>query len=134
MGSQNEMFHYSFSASEQQEIERIRKKYIEETKKENVNKLKTVKALDKSVTNKASAWSLCVGIFFALIMGFGMSLVMTDLGEKLGISSHLILGIVIGIIGMVGVIVAYPLYQFVLKRERKKVAPQILKLTDELVK
>ncbi len=65
-------------------------------------------------------------------MGTGMSLVMTDLGAKLGMTSVLIPGIAIGITGMAGVIAAYPLYQFVLKKERAKVAPRILKLTEEL--
>ncbi len=132
MSGQNETFNYTYSAEQQEEVEAIRKKYTEDETPTEADKMEQLRRLDASVTNKATVWSLCVGIVFALVMGFGMSLVMTDLGVKLGITSYLILGIVIGIVGMLGVIAAYPLYQFVLKRERKKKAPQILKLAEEL--
>jgi hypothetical protein len=65
-------------------------------------------------------------------MGSGMSLVMTDLGEKIGIAGTSLIGVLIGIVGMIGVILAYPLYRRIIEKERKKIAPQILKLTDEL--
>ncbi len=132
MSDKKETFHYSYSASQQAEVEAIRKKYVSDITSKEVNKMEQLRRLDASVTGKASACSLCVGIFFTLVMGFGMSLVMTDLGAKLCITSSLIFGIFIGIVGMAGVIAAYPLYQFILKRERKKVAPQILQLTEEL--
>ena len=61
-----------------------------------------------------------------------MSLVMTDLGEKIGIAGTSLIGVLIGIVGMIGVILAYPLYRRIIEKERKKIAPQILKLTDEL--
>ncbi len=132
MSENKETFNYSYSASQQEEIEAIRKKYMPDTTSTEVDKMTELRRLDASVTNKASIAALCVGIISALIMGFGMSLVMTDLGVRLGINSYLIFGIIIGIIGMVGVIAAYPLHQFILKRERKRKAPQILKLTEEL--
>ncbi len=133
MSENKEIFNYSYSASQQEEVEAIRKRYMADTTPAEVDKMEQLRRLDASVTNKASVWSLCVGVIFVLAMGFGMSLVMTDLGTKLGITSYLIVGVVIAIIGMVGVIAAYPLYQFILKRERNKVAPQILKLTEELL-
>ena len=79
-------------------------------------------------------WSLVLGIVGALIMGSGMSLVMTDIGEMIGLSNALIPGIVIGFIGMIPVILAYPTYNRVLKKERERIAPEILRLTDELMK
>ncbi len=134
MSEQNNKFNYTYSASEQQEIENIRKKYISDKVDSEQDKMKQLRRLDAGVTNKAMIVSLCVGIIGALIMGTGMSLIMTDLGEILGLSSTFTIGITLGIIGMIGVILAYPLYQYVIKKERQKIAPQILKLTEELSK
>ncbi len=130
MEEKKETFTYTYSAAQQEEIAAIRKKYAAEPIE--VDKMEQLRRLDASVTNKATTLALIIGILSALIMGTGMSLVMTDLGAKLGMASVLIPGIIIGIVGMAGVIAAYPLYQFVLKKERAKAAPQILKLTDEL--
>ncbi len=132
MEEKKETFNYTYSAAQQEEIAAIRRKYAADTQPAEVDKMEQLRKLDAGVTNKASVVALCVGILSALIMGTGMSLVMTDLGTKLGMASALIPGIIIGIVGMAGVIAAYPLYQFVLKRQRAKVAPQILNLTDEL--
>ncbi len=132
MEEKKETFTYTYSAAQQEEIAAIRKKYAADTQPPEVDKMEQLRKLDAGVTNKASVVALSVGILSALIMGTGMSLVMTDLGTKLGMASALIPGIIIGVIGMAGVIAAYPLYQLVLKRQRAKVAPQILKLTDEL--
>lgn len=132
MSDNKETFNYTYSAAQQEEVEAIRKKYVADTPTDEANKMEQLRRLDASVTNKAMILSITVGIIGALIMGLGMSLVMTDFGDTLGIPSKLIVGIIIGIIGMIGVIIAYPLYQRVIVKERKKIAPQILKLTDEL--
>ena len=79
-------------------------------------------------------WALVLGIIGALIMGSGMSLVMTDIGEMIGLTNTLILGIVIGVIGMIPVVLAYPIYHRILKKERQRIAPEILRLSDELMK
>mgnify|MGYP003529253976 CR=1 FL=1 len=84
-------------------------------------------------TQKAQAASLAVGVIGALIMGTGMSLVMTEIGAALG-SLAMVLGILVGIVGMVLVALAYPLYNRVLKKQREKIAPEILRLSDELLK
>ncbi len=132
MSEQKETFNYTYSASQQQEVEAIRKKYTNDTAPTEIDKMTQLRRLDAGVTQKASVAALCVGIISALIMGSGMSLVMTDLGEKLGMTATTVPGILIGIVGMAGVILAYPLYQSIVRRERKKIAPQILKLTEEL--
>ena len=67
-------------------------------------------------------------------MGSGMSIIMTDIGELLGTVLSVIVGVVLGIIGIILVCLAYPLYNRTLKREREKIAPEILALTDELMK
>ncbi len=69
----------------------------------------------------------------ALIMGLGMSLIMSEFGDALGTALEWTIGFVCGAIGMAGVIATYPFYQWVLQRERKKIAPRILKLTEELL-
>ncbi len=132
MSDNKETFNYTYSASQQEEVEAIRKKYAEDTTPIEADKMTELRRLDASVTNKASIVALCVGILSALIMGFGMSLIMTDLADIIGMTSPIVFGVTIGIVGMVGVIAAYPIYQAVLKSERKRKAPQILKLTEEL--
>ena len=124
-----EGFNFTYSAAQQQEVEDIRKKYLpkEEDKMEQLRKLHAIP------TQKAQAASLAVGIIGALIMGTGMSLAMTEIGAALS-SLAMVIGILVGIVGMVLVALAYPLYNRVLKKQREKIAPEILRLTDELMK
>ena len=131
---ENEAFCYTYSAKEQEEIKNIRKKYAVPEASE--DKMERLRRLDKSVTDKATTKSLIVGIIGALIMGTGMSLVMTDLGEVLGAyqNAALYIGILVGIVGIVLVGYAYPVYNRVLKKERERIAPEILQLTEELMK
>ena len=126
---ENHSFEYTYSAQQQKEVEDIRKKYLpkEEDKMERLRKLHAIP------TQKAQAASLAVGVIGALIMGTGMSLAMTDIGSVLG-SLAMALGILVGIVGMVLVALAYPLYNRVLRKEREKIAPEILQLSDELLK
>lgn len=133
--NENNGFQYKYSAKEQAELKKIREKYLADTKSTELDKMEQLRRLDAGVTKKATTVSLIFGIVGALIMGFGMSLIMTDLKEILG--SHremaLLIGIIIGLVGMIGVIFAYPLYQHIVAKERKKIAPKILRLTDELI-
>ena len=126
---ENNSFEYTYSAQRQQEVEAIRQKYLpkEEDKMEQLRKLHAIP------TQKAQAASLAVGITGALIMGTGMSLAMTEIGAALG-SLAMVLGIAVGLVGMVLVALAYPLYNRVLKRERQRIAPEILRLSEELLK
>lgn len=130
MERNQETFSYTYSAQRQEEIINIRKKYLppEEDKMEQLRKL------HHSATQKAQAWALVFGVVGALIMGAGMSLVMTDIGEMIGLTNTLIPGIVIGVIGMIPVGLAYPTYNRILKKERQRIAPEILRLSEELVK
>ena len=125
----NHSFEYTYSAEQQKEVEAIRKKYLpkEEDKMEQLRKLHAIP------TQKAQAASLAVGILGALIMGTGMSLAMTDIGAALG-SLAMVLGIVAGVAGMVLAALAYPAYNRVLRKQREKIAPEILRLSDELLK
>lgn len=125
----NEGFSYTYSAEQQQEVESIRQKYLPKEE----DKMEQLRRLHHSATRKAQAWAIAMGIIGALIMGTGMSLAMTDLGALLGDVSMLI-GIVVGIAGMILVALAYPVYNRILKKERARIAPEILRLTDELMK
>lgn len=121
----NETFNYSYSAREQEEIRRIREKY--QSPEERETKMEKLRRLDEGVTRKATTWSLSIGILSALIMGTGMSLCMVFQGI------WFIPGIIIGCVGLVGVCMAYPVYLRVLHRERERIAPEILALTEELM-
>ena len=125
---ENNSFEYTYSAERKQEIEAIRKKYLpkEEDKMEQLRRLHSIP------TQKAQAASIAIGVLGTLILGTGMSLCMTDLGAALG---HLamVIGIFVGILGLVMVALAYPLYNSVLRKERQRIAPEILRLSEELL-
>lgn len=128
----HETFQYTYSAKEQKEIQDIRKKYAQPEE----DKMELLRKLDAGVTKKATAVALIPGIIGALLLGIGMSLAMSDLGKMLGATQTMgtIVGIMIGVIGIVLVSCAYPVYNHVTKKEREKIAPAILRLTDELLK
>lgn len=132
--SSNNSFSYTYSAKEQEELKKIREKYTSPVQTE--NKMEQIRRLDESVTRKATIVSLVLGIMGSLVLGFGMSLAMTELGEIIGVSTGIamVIGIIAGIIGIVLVCLAYPIYNRVVKKEREKIAPEIIRLTDELMK
>ena len=125
-------FKYTYSAKEQDEIKRIRQKYQSEEE----DSMTRLRKLDASATSKATVISLVLGVGGALILGMGMSLIMTDLAVLLGMTgmTNIIVGIITGVLGIILAALAYPVYRKVLKREREKIAPEILRLTDELMK
>lgn len=124
-----ETFKMTYSAQQQEEVNLIRQKYIPKEP----DKMERLRALDASVEKKASTVSIAVGVIGTLILGIGMSLAMSDFGAILG-SAAFAVGIIIGLVGIAVLGCAYPLYNRTLKKERKKIAPEILKLTDELMK
>lgn len=124
MDENKEGFHYTYSAKQQQEIQNIRKKYMSPEE----DKMEQLRRLDQSATQKGCTISLVVGIIGALLLGIGMCCAMVWTG------AWFIPGIVIGVAGIALVCCAYPLYVRVTERERKKIAPEILRLTDELMK
>lgn len=127
-------FQYTYSAKEQEEIRAIRKKYASPEQAE--DKMAQLRRLDASVTKKASACALVFGVVGALLLGIGMSLSMSDFSKILGAYEDMamLIGIIIGIVGIVLVSLAYPLYNRIVRKEQKKLAPEILRLTEELMK
>lgn len=132
--SNNGGFSYTYSAREQAELRKIREKYTGEQKQE--NKMDRLRRLDNRVTQKAQTVSLILGVMGALTLGFGMSLIMSELSDALGLGTvaALIIGIAVGVVGGILAGFAYPIYSLLLKRERAKIAPEILRLTEELMK
>lgn len=120
----NTSFQYTYSAKEQDELKRIRRKYLPKEE----NKMEQVRRLDTQATQKATMYSIFVGVIGTLILGIGMCCCLVW-AETVFAS-----GIVIGVAGIVIVALAYPLYNAVLKKERERVAPEILRLTEELMK
>lgn len=123
-------FIYTYSAKDQREIDRIRQKYTVNPKDA---KLQRLHDLDVSVQSYASAASIAVGVIGSLVMGAGLSVVMTEFGQILGLGIYAApLGIAVGVVGIAIATCAYPVYRAVSERRRKKIAPEILTLLDEL--
>ena len=110
-------------------VQKIRTQY---TEKEHTQ-LDALRELDAKVRRPANVFAYVFGAISAIIMGCGMSLVMTDIGAKLGMSSTMAPGIVIGIVGLLLAIINYPLYQRILSSRKKKYTEQIMKLSDKIM-
>ena len=119
-----ETFSFTYSAKEQEEIKNIRKKYM--TPEE--DKMEQLRRLDASVTQKGTTAALIVGIIGTLALGIGMCCCMVWQNV------WFIPGIIIGVIGIAVLAAVYPLYNYVTRKEREKIAPEIIRLTDELMK
>ncbi len=128
MQENKETFKYTYSSTEQKEIEKIRKKYIKETQYGQEISLEYLRRLDKNVTKKGAAVGITIGVIFTLVMGGGMSLLMV-FGDD-----YFFPGLLIGIIGLAGVVLAYPIYCKITEKERERIAPEILRITDDLSK
>ena len=117
-------FYYTYSAKQQDEIQNIRKKYLPKEQ----DKMEQLRKLDRNVTKKSSGIAIVLGVVGCLLLGIGMCCTLVWMGN------WFVPGVVIGIIGIAAIGVAYPLYVYNNKKEREKIAPLILKLTEELSK
>lgn len=124
MENKNERFEYTYSSEQQKEIEQIRKKYLPPME----DKMEQLRKLDQSTTTKGMIYSITLGIVGTLIFGLGLCCSI-EWGDIL-----LVPGIIIGLLGMITLGIAYPVYVRVTKKEREKIAPQILALIEELTK
>lgn len=124
MENNKETFEYTYSAVKQEEIDKIRRKYIPKEE----DKMDLLRKLDKDVTKPGTIWSIIIGVIGCLVLGAGMSLVMV------GPEMFFIIGIVVGLIGIAIMAAALPIYKKITDNERKRITPQILKLTEELSK
>ncbi len=129
---EKDSFCFTYSAKEQEELKEIRQKYAPQEE----SKMDKLRRMDHQVTQKATMVSLVIGVLGALLLGSGMSLSMTELGANLGMTGTvgMLVGCTIGVAGILLVVLSYPAYQSVLRKEREKIAPEVLKLTEELMK
>ena len=118
-----ETFQYTYSAPEQSEVKKIREKYLPKE----MTKLDQLRALDASVTKRGNAISVVHGTLYTLLLGLGMSCCMVWAG------TWFLPGIVIGCVGLAGVAATYPIYNRIVKQDKAKLAPEILRLTEELI-
>lgn len=121
-----ERFSYTYSAADQEELKQIRKKYLPEEE----DKWERLRALDASVTETAALVALIIGILSALVLGVGMCCILVW-GNSVGM---IVLGVLVGLVGIAGAAAAYPVYLKIMRKRKAEVAPEIIRLTDELMK
>ena len=111
-------------------VEKIRSQYTEAEHTE----LDALKALDARVKKPARVFGYTYGSIGTVVMGAGMSLVMTDIGSMLGLTGTLVPGILVGIVGMGMALTTYPIYKRMLNSRKKKYAPEIMALSEKIMK
>ena len=110
-------------------VQKIRTQYTEKQHTE----LDALKALDAKVKRPANAFAYIYGSLGAIIMGAGMSLVMTEIGSIIGLENTMVPGIAVGVVGLALALTTYPVYKKILNSRKKKYAPQILALSEKLM-
>ena len=109
--------------------QKIRTQYMEKTPSE----LDALRELDAKVKRPANVFAYIFGSISAIIMGAGMSLVMTDIGAILGLGEAMIPGIAIGVVGMAMALLTYPIYKGILNLRKKKYSAEILALSEKIM-
>ena len=112
-------------------VQKIRTQYMEKDSSE--KELDMLRELDAEVKCPANVFGYVFGSIGAIVMGAGMSLVMTDIGAVIGMENTMVIGIIIGVIGMIITIVNYPIYKKILASRREKYADRILKLSEKIM-
>ena len=118
-----ETFEYAYSSKQQEELEQIRKKYLPQEE----DKMALLRKMDRSVETPGMVAGLVLGIIGCLVLGTGMSFVMV------WSDTLFIAGIAVGVLGFLLIATAYPVYAKITKKQREKLAPKILELTEELL-
>ena len=109
--------------------QKIRSQYMEKQQSE----LDELRKLDAKVRRPANVFAYIFGSISAIVMGAGMSLVMTDIGSIIGIESAMIPGIAIGVVGMAMALINYPIYKGILNSRKKKYGAEIIKLSEKII-
>ena len=123
---ENNTFRYSYSSSLQEELQDIKKKYTGQPESQEEDQLELLRKLDKSSTRKSTIVSVVMGAAGCLIMGIGMCCTMV------WAAAMFLPGIIIGVIGIAMMAAAYPVYVHITKRERARIAPQVLDIIEKL--
>lgn len=122
MEQKSETFRYTYSPQQQEEVQNIRQKYVPRQE----GKMEQLRRLDHSAVRPGTIAALVLGTVSCLVFGFGMCCTMLW-------PAYFAPGVVIGLVGIAGVAAAYPVYAVITKKQRRKLAGQILALTDELL-
>ena len=109
--------------------QKIRTQYMEKTPSE----LDALRELDSKVKRPANVFAYIFGSISAIVMGAGMSLVMTDIGASIGIGDPLVPGIIIGVVGMAMALINYPIHRGIINSRKKKYAPKIIALSEKIM-
>jgi len=118
------------SKNEQQKAEKIRIQYLEKQ----TTDFDALRELDAKVKRPANVFSYVFGSISAIIMGAGMSLIMTDIAEKVGLGGDpMIIGIVIGVVGMIMALVNYPIHKVIMNSRKKKYSNEIIAISDKIM-
>lgn len=112
-------------------VQKIRTQYMD--KDSTQNELDLLRELDSEVKSPANLFGYVFGGIGAVVMGAGMSLVMTDIGAQLGIGNSMPIGTAVGIIGMLMAIINYPIYKTILESRKEKYAERILALSEKIM-
>lgn len=123
MEEENRTYTYTYSAKQHEEVNNIRRKYLPKEE----DKMEQLRKLDQNSTKRGKMIAITVGIISSLIFGIGMCCSMMW-------TNYFVAGIVIGLVGLAGLALAYPLYIYIITKDRKKLAPQIMALSDEIMK
>ena len=126
MQDQREALSYTYSAKEQEEIKKIREKYQKKNPEE--DKMEQLRRLDQSVTQKGTMTALILGIVGTLLLGVGMC------GCMVWAGIWFVPGIIVGVVGIALIAAAYPMFIRITRQERERIAPEIIRLTEELLK
>lgn len=124
MEDKNEAFSYTYSAKQQDEIKRICQKYAPEENK--LDKLNKLRRLDETADRPGKLTALTIGVISTMIFGIGMCFTMVW-------TKYFTAGVLIGVLGLIGICIAYPIYSAMARRQRKKLAPEIIRLGQELM-
>lgn len=109
--------------------QKIRTQYVEKQATE----IDELRELDARVKRPANVFAYVFGVLAAIVMGCGMSIIMTDIGDTLNIGNTMTVGIIIGSVGLIMALINYPIYNGILGARKKKYSEQILKLSDKIL-
>lgn len=122
--NEKEGFKLTYSAKQRSEVERIRSKYLPKQE----SKMEKLRNMDRATEKKGRIVSITIGIIGSLLLGVGMCCTMVWNTSM----TVFVMGIIIGIIGIILAGIAYPIDRKITKRERAKIAEQVIALTNEL--
>lgn len=103
---------------------------VNEYAPKDTSKVVALKKLDRKAKHPANIFAFSFGMIMALVLGAGMCMSMKVIGD--GSTAMMAIGIVVGIIGIVGVSINYPIYKKILENGKKKYAFDIMTLAKEI--